>query len=548
MNLLVLSNSEKTLIPVSSPNIPHRYLGIWISGSMDNIHTMNKVTMEVNRIQAITQKKKLTDKQAAYITTAVILPTIEYRTKGRYLTTCQTETLSGKIKKMIRTHANLSLSTGCKIINHPDFYNISTIDDIQKMARISGLIHNLNSPFIDGITSRIRLANYQRLHWTKLTPLANPTLSKGKKNFKFLNGIRNELAKIDCSIIDAENLMWKRSTPQIPYNETIEDRLGPFFNYSKATHTLRRNNILYVDQIINPLDRQIIPYSTLKVNNNLKPQGRIPEWHHRLRDAITRNWTYPTQTIQNKHHIKWKSTASKHPEILNMTDNEEEYLTGQSTHITIPPEHQEIWNLSKSILSNETHIDFYTDGSANYLGRKDNLGAAWLVENPHCSFFARAEGKFSSNTGEALAVLLALEASPPNCSVNIHTDSLNTVNNMEDILNGKYANTPHTKVIKKPNWHTWEAIMYNIQTKQLIVQTTKVTAHSGNDLNDRVDILAKDGSLYDRPIKTTNRPYSRIAFIFGTPQHHGSRKPSKVYKTHTPEYTPCQLDQPPHCK
>jgi hypothetical protein len=60
----------------------------------------------------------------------VILPIIEYRTKGIYLPPTSAQSLNSPLKQMFRSKANLSIVTGYKIIEHPDFYGIPTVADI----------------------------------------------------------------------------------------------------------------------------------------------------------------------------------------------------------------------------------------------------------------------------------------------------------------------------------------------------------------------------------------------------------------------------------
>ena len=170
-------------ITISPANTLHRYLGIWISGNNSPSLVYSKLRQEILNINGVFHNKPITDKMAAYITNAVTLPIIEYRTKGTFLSSCQSAQLTNDIKKTLRKKFNLSRETAAKTIHHPDFYNIPTVTDILITARTSELLYDLNSSNIEGLFTRHRLKQMQYHAWTRLTLLAMPTLSKGYRRF-----------------------------------------------------------------------------------------------------------------------------------------------------------------------------------------------------------------------------------------------------------------------------------------------------------------------------------------------------------------------------
>jgi hypothetical protein len=183
----------------------HRYLGIWISGDNKPEHTLKRLKSEIGYICSTINHKPLTNKTTNYIIQAVALPIIEYRTKGMYLNSVQSNKLNSCLKNTFRKKANLSRSAACKLIHHPDFYDIPTINDIQLRARVSELVYDLNSPRIEGLFMRYRMAQFQYSRWTRTNPLASPSPIHENNPFKLLTGINNELCRFDCSIFDAES-------------------------------------------------------------------------------------------------------------------------------------------------------------------------------------------------------------------------------------------------------------------------------------------------------------------------------------------------------
>src|SRR6185369_16632524 len=111
-------------------NTPHRYLGVWLAGSLSSTHIVNHIVSETNTIYNATQRKRLTDKQMNYIIQSVLHPAVEYRTKGAHMPSSAVKKITNSINTMFRYKANLSKSTGCKTIHHSDFYNIPPIEHL----------------------------------------------------------------------------------------------------------------------------------------------------------------------------------------------------------------------------------------------------------------------------------------------------------------------------------------------------------------------------------------------------------------------------------
>ena len=139
-----------------------------------------------------------------------------------------------------------------------------------------------------------------------LTLLARPMETGRRKKFKFFNGIRNNLAKHKCSIINGENKFWIRPNPQDPQGirPTIENKLELYFNYNRAAFTLRNNNLMFFDQLFDPDSGNLIPYSRLKLTNGQLARGRMPEWYNNIRIRWDGSVYRDTPNMQNKHPRK----------------------------------------------------------------------------------------------------------------------------------------------------------------------------------------------------------------------------------------------------
>src|SRR6266487_1792239 len=356
-------------ISVSNPNIAHRYLGIWISGDNKPEHTFWKLKTEINHICCSLDHKPITDKTASYIIQTVALPIIEYRTKGLYISPALCNKLNSNLKSMFRKKANLSKSTACKTIHHPDFYGIPTVSDIQLHARVTKLIYDLNSPRIEGQFTRHRLAQFQYSRWTRTNPLAAPIPINRRNPFKLLVGVNNDLCCFDCAIFDAESNFWKRPTPQrgfLQERTTIQDALGPFLNFQAMTNTLRKANLLYLDQISG--DRgSIKPLSVIRLAAGLNPRGRSPLWYSLLRQRLNTTGSINIQlpAARNQHALKWKPSTNIIQEIVSINACEEYFNRIGNLHLEVDPPNVPVWNTHREKINNADFpiLNFYTDGS-----------------------------------------------------------------------------------------------------------------------------------------------------------------------------------------
>src|SRR3989440_12013342 len=133
-----------------------------------------------------------------------------------------------------------------------------------------------------------------------------------------------------------------------------------------------------------------------------------------------------------------------HEEILVITPHHYLAETCGSIYTDIAYSQEEEWMHLKSVLSaaaqtNNNRLTFYTD---SFLARNSDdtfhpvMGSAWHNTETGLSGKHRIEGYASSTNPEAKAVLLALEACPPDTDVHIYTDSQSTHNITAKIVLG----------------------------------------------------------------------------------------------------------------
>ena len=494
------------VLNISKNNIAHRYLGVWISGDNSPKHTTRKITTEITAIINKLSKKPLSEKIINYVTRAVMLPIIEYRTKGIMLLRTECATLTGKMKKLFRQKANLSRETCCKTYSHPDFYDVPTVEDIQDRARISELINDLNSPLIEGAFTRHRLAQFQFHRWTRTNPLANPQSCKRDfKRFPLLAHLMNRLTALNCQVFDAESSLWKRPTPQTEFLDqipTLEDVLEPYHKYHTAAPLLRKINCISVNQILDN-NHKLLGYGDIKKAANLNPRGRLPRWYKFLQQRFHANPVYPFTMAEssNNHTRKWKTSTERFNELISVDHRIEYFNNLGNLFLEIDPDKTQEWKTIRQDFDNHqrTEFTFYTDGSLRKEPAGENtlirMGAAWINQETGHTFRHNIQsGNASSTNAEVIAVLSVFEVCPSGSKIHLFTDSQAVVFGLNAIISGKYWDSPISHIIKKPEWTSWEVIALTFSLKKLKCKVTKVEAHTGDTYNEEADRLAKEAS------------------------------------------------------
>ena len=137
-----------------------------------------------------------------------------------------------------------------------------------------------------------------------------------------------------------------------------------------------------------------------------------------------------------------------------------------------------------------TETVVYTDGSC--LGNPGPGGWAWAV--PDGPFASGAEPRSTNQRMEITAVLRALEAI--HGPVHVHSDSTYVVNCFRDRWWEGWRRRGWRNASGKPvaNRDLWEPLLEVVLDPTRPVRFSWVKGHSGDEMNDRVDLLAVEAA------------------------------------------------------
>jgi ribonuclease HI len=125
------------------------------------------------------------------------------------------------------------------------------------------------------------------------------------------------------------------------------------------------------------------------------------------------------------------------------------------------------------------------------------MGAAAVVITPgqdDSAFVVGVSGTFSSTRPELWGILTALQNTPANVEINFYIDSQVAIDGLH-----KARNISKRQLIKLHNHAVVSEIGKVLRQRTAGFTTTKVDSHTGDVLNDRADILAKEAAITQIP-------------------------------------------------
>jgi len=255
---------------VTSPHKPLRYLGAWLSPTLNWLPAKRKLRDEVTKLLTILRLKTLSPSEFKYTVQSVIHSKLRYYLAVVPLLDSELETIDRKIAHIMKKRMHLAASCSSPLIFLPDSEYGAELPSI-KDTRATMLVttaHNLlndNHSTIGKIT-RMRLAHLQdSLGWAT-NPLDEPSLIPlSRWNTHWCARIGTILGLRGATLSDTRGILTKHGSrsKDIPLHTLLPQK-----TFASARHTLQKHGLYWLGQLANPTGTKLSSKSTTGTHTN----------------------------------------------------------------------------------------------------------------------------------------------------------------------------------------------------------------------------------------------------------------------------------------
>ncbi|KAG9288178.1 hypothetical protein G9A89_020484 [Geosiphon pyriformis] len=412
-------------ISIAKKGESHYYLGVFLSSE-----GLSKPSLA----------KAISDKQCAYLVSAVLFPIISYKTQFSFISIGVCGKWDALIRKILKSKSELPCDFPSNALHHPSLYNLKTFKQIQAESKSASVIAFANSTGVLGHLFSHRSHDLQILSWRSRYPLLFLVRVGINSSNNFLAGVVCIFSGCNLSLGGplACAFCHQCSTP-------MSLVLGEFC-FFKCISSLRHYKIAFVEQLCDHNgDRW----------KRLDPRGPVPFWFDlsvRFLGGVVP--LFSSSSLVDGHVVS--DICLSH-----------DFGVVRDTLSTV----------------DATCLSVYTDGSLSGLGTVDvRAGAAIFFEDINLGLGVGVSGLVFSTLMELQAIALALE------SVSFsHSQAALDACRLEfslvclDFRNRCWIEHCHIATI--------------IHQKNLDVNWVKVKGHSDVSNNEYADAFAKDAAL-----------------------------------------------------
>ena len=291
-----------------------RFLGVWIGETDNKNFVKNQIKSEIDTAYNIMKYKKIIDDQVRYIYNVVIIPRVEYKMLITILSREDINTLTAKIRRLMRNKMGISNTAPNIILTHKDLYNLIDLFYRQGEAQITNLLKRLNNSHLVGEITEIKIRLLQEQEGLYDNPM-------DIWNYNRINLFKNNLiAKILCitkdlglniSTIGVENKYnFKTVEGEIKLSRIFKD------DYRKYKNQLKKKQIFTLDQITSNDGKKLLEWRQIPSKNAITLKGKIPQWFKKLEMEVMEN---ESRTLKNEFNIQNNKIKTRNQRILLST-------------------------------------------------------------------------------------------------------------------------------------------------------------------------------------------------------------------------------------
>ncbi|KAG9287246.1 hypothetical protein G9A89_008876 [Geosiphon pyriformis] len=372
-------------ISVAKRGESHYYLGIFLSSEGLSKPSLAKAQADVWFFVNLVLKKAISDKQCAYLVSAVLFPIISYRTQFSFVSVGVCSKWDALVHKVLKSKSGLPRDFPSDALHHPSLYNLKTFEQIQAESKSASIVAFANSTGILGRLFSHRSHDLQVFSWHPHHPLLFPARVGISPSDNFLVGVVRIFSGCDLSLGGPLACAFCRrcGTP-------MSLVLGEFC-FFKCISLLRCYGIAFVEQL-----RDRNGDGTFKHWKRLDPRGPVPFWFDlsvRFFDSIVP--LSSSSSLVDGHAVSDIHFSRDFGVICD----------------TLPT-------------IDAAHLSVYMDGSLSGLGTVNmRAGAAVFFEDINLGLGVGVSGLVSSTLTELQAIALVLECVPFSRSIDLFSDS-----------------------------------------------------------------------------------------------------------------------------
>ena len=245
---------------VTSPHKPLRYLGAWLSPTLNWLPAKRKLRDEVNKILTILRHKTLTPEEYKYTVRAVLHSKLRYYLSVVPLLDTELDDIDTRIARILKTRMRMASSCSSHLLFLPDSEygaDLPSIKDMRSTINIE-MAHTLlnDNRSTLGAILRHRLTSLRdSLGWAQ-NPLTTPHLiPQSNWNNHWCARIGIMLHKHGATLEDTHALL---NRPTKRHSDTSLHTLLPRTAFASARDSLKKHGLFWLGQLVNPQGTKLI--------------------------------------------------------------------------------------------------------------------------------------------------------------------------------------------------------------------------------------------------------------------------------------------------